>query len=433
MLKDSTILFTRDRSKGTQAQAFDRENERENIYISFKKDTSWTKARRVAFQNESVDYAIVGISWDETTVFISAGSGNGDLYSCNFDTISHTLGSPNLLSKMINWDYSNETSAFLDREDVMFCSSDAGPTGDQDIYSSKNDLALTGITTNNNEQGIFIDADTIWWSSDRTDLGSKGGFDIFRGVLNKERTAVTDIQTCTELNSSKDDMVHGDPRRCWVSNRDGSWDIFDISYPPKTPAVEQVVASDIQVFCDSMCVAVDSIDSITSNDTAILNSYKELKTVLEETKVALDFTPQEQVSIKKVQENLSLLGFKAPASFCKVQLITWTAGSRYDKGIKGLQKFFGVANRLEVVQNSSGLNSYQLAQTWREGDDFGLLEALKKAQEVQSKYKKLYSQAPPPFVAVYEHDGKNARRVLIRFVNGEVIIVDKGKTSSSIK
>lgn len=197
---DESVLIFTSRNEESTGQLLDQNNEYfEDIYISYKKNGTWSKAVKIDTNiNTKGHDACIGLSADGQQLFIyktdEENTVTGDIYISRLKGTSWSV--PEKLGLNVNTSW-HETSANMtaDRKVLYFSSDRPGGYGGRDIYRSDQDpiyewgpaqnLGPT-INTRYDEDDPFIHADgkTLYFSSQGHN--TMGGFDIFKSVLDED-------------------------------------------------------------------------------------------------------------------------------------------------------------------------------------------------------------------------------------------------------
>ena len=216
---ESTMIFTTRRPGSTGRKQDTTGITYEDIFISHKKDSVWSKAESIGkLVNTEGNEASVGISVDGQIIFIYKDDtdGAGNLY------VTHLKGDnwsvPVKLNDNINTK-SWEPSAFIsaDGNRLYFASDREGGFGGRDLYSSEKlpdgewskaiNLGPT-INTEFEEDAPFIHPDgrTLYFSSNGH--ATMGGFDIFSTSLSKNKEWSEPVNIGYPINSPEDDIYY---------------------------------------------------------------------------------------------------------------------------------------------------------------------------------------------------------------------------------
>lgn len=216
---ESTMIFTTRRPKSTGREQDITGETYEDIFISYKKDSVWSKAESIGKSiNTEGNEASVGISVDGQIIFIYKDDidGDGNLYVTHLN--GNHWSTPLKLNDNIN-SKSWEPSAFIsaDENRLYFASDRAGGFGGRDLYSSDKlpdgewakavNLGPT-INTAFEEDAPFIhpDGKTLYFSSNGH--ATMGGFDIFSSSLTDNHIWKTPVNIGYPINSPEDDIYY---------------------------------------------------------------------------------------------------------------------------------------------------------------------------------------------------------------------------------
>jgi len=214
----STLFFTSRREGSTGGMKDDEGNFFEDIYMSYKTKTGWSKAMNVGSPiNTAGNEATVGLSPDGQTILIyKDDDGDGNIYSTSLN--GDTWSKPIKLNENINSKYW-EPSAFIsaDGSTLYFTSNRPGGYGGRDLYTSK--LSPEGdwtkavnmgsaINTPYDEDAPFIHPDgrTLYFSSNGHN--TMGGFDIFTSLLSDDGTWSEPLNVGYPINTPDDDIYY---------------------------------------------------------------------------------------------------------------------------------------------------------------------------------------------------------------------------------
>lgn len=234
---ESTMIFTTRRAESTGRNLDYAGLFFEDIYISHKTDSVWSKAESIGRPINTIgNEATVGISIDGQTILIyKDDNGDGNIYTTSLNGNLWTL--PKKLNDNINTT-SWEPSAFIsaDGNTLYFTSNREGGFGGRDLYSSKKttdgdwgiavNLGPT-INTPFDEDAPFIHPDgvTLYFTSN----GHKtmGGFDIFSTSMLANNEWTTPVNIGFPINTTDDDIyyiVSPDNKRAYYSSfKDGGF------------------------------------------------------------------------------------------------------------------------------------------------------------------------------------------------------------------
>ena len=253
----NTIFFTSRRPETTGGKKDVEGNYMEDIYMSTKTNSGWSKASNIGSPiNTDEHEATVGISPDGQTILIYKDDlGDGNIYSTTLE--GDVWSSPIKLNENINSPYW-EPSAFIsaDGNTLYFTSNRPGGYGGRDLYMSKRtmeepifDSHLIGgraqnkrerthgsdwgeavnlgptINTPFDEDAPFIHPDGVTLSFSSNGHNTMGGFDIFSSLLSEDGIWSEPMNIGFPINTTDDDIfyvVSPDGRNAYFSSfRDG--------------------------------------------------------------------------------------------------------------------------------------------------------------------------------------------------------------------
>ena len=191
---ETELVFTSRRRDGNMNENVFSDNKPwEDIFISTKEGGKWVPAKNIGAPVTTLNHeSTTALSRDGNTLLIYKDDNNGDIYLTSRKTASEPWSVPEPLEG-INSTYS-EVAASLstDGSTLYFSSNRPGGLGGFDIYVATKDSRGrwtkiknlgTGINTQFDEEGPFIDYEgkTLYFSS----KGRKGmgGYDIFKSTL----------------------------------------------------------------------------------------------------------------------------------------------------------------------------------------------------------------------------------------------------------
>lgn len=247
---EQTMYFT-SRRKGSTGGMLDPLNKYfEDIYVSKKTDSTWSKPKNLGKPvNSETHDATVSLSGDGKQMFIYRTNKEltgGDIYSTK--KIDNEWSIPKKLSSEINSEYGLETCAILspDEQTIYFSSNREGGYGGKDLYrikkmpnenwSKAQNLGPT-INTPYDEDSPFIhpDGKTLFFSS--KGHHNIGGYDIFE-VSKTEYGWTAPKNMGYPINTVSEDIffvVSADGKRAYYSSTKkggfGSSDIYSIKLP----------------------------------------------------------------------------------------------------------------------------------------------------------------------------------------------------------
>jgi outer membrane protein OmpA-like peptidoglycan-associated protein len=211
-----TLFFTSRRAGSTGGLKDDEGNYMEDIYMSAKTKSGWSKAENIGapINTESND-ASVGISPDGQTILIyKDDKGDGNIYSTTLN--GDTWGTPVKLNANINTKYWEPSAYFsADGNTLYFVSNRPGGFGGRDLYTSKKtaqgdwgkavNMGST-INTPYDEDAPFIHADGVTFSFSSNGHNTMGGFDIFTSILSNDSTWSEVMNAGYPINTTDDDV-----------------------------------------------------------------------------------------------------------------------------------------------------------------------------------------------------------------------------------
>ena len=227
----NTLFFTSRRPETTGVQKDGEGNYMEDIYISNKTKTGWSKAANIGAPiNTQWHEATVGISADGQTILIyKDDNGDGNIYSTTLE--GDIWSTPVKLNENINSKYW-EPSAFIsaDGNTLYFTSNKPEGYGGRDLYSSKRtpegDWAKSvnlgpNVNTPYNEDAPFIHPDGVTLSFSSNGHNTMGGFDIFSSLLSDDGNWSEPVNVGYPVNTTEDDIfyvVTPDGRKAYLSS-----------------------------------------------------------------------------------------------------------------------------------------------------------------------------------------------------------------------
>jgi outer membrane protein OmpA-like peptidoglycan-associated protein len=227
----NTLFFTSRRLESTGGQKDEEGNPMEDIYMSAKTKTGWSKATNIGGPiNSEWHEATVGISPDGQMILIyKDDNGDGNIYSTSLD--GDVWSAPVKLNDNINTKYW-EPSAFIsaDGRTLYFTSDKPGGLGGRDLYTSK--LTAEGdwgvavnmgphINTPYDEDAPFIHPDGVTLSFGSNGHNTMGGFDIFTSLLSGDGTWSEPVNVGYPINTTYDDIffiISPDGRNAYFSS-----------------------------------------------------------------------------------------------------------------------------------------------------------------------------------------------------------------------
>jgi outer membrane protein OmpA-like peptidoglycan-associated protein len=215
---DQNTMFFTSRRPGTGGQKDDEGNYMEDIYMSTKTATGWSKASGIGSPINTLWHeGTVGISPDGFTILIyKDDNGDGNIYSTSLDGDVWT--EPVKLNDNINSKYW-EPSAFFsaDGNTLYFTSDRPGGFGGRDLYISKRtpggDWAKAmnmgaNINTAYDEDAPFIHPDGVTLTYSSNGHNTMGGFDIFTCLLSEDGTWSEPVNVGYPINTTDDDIFY---------------------------------------------------------------------------------------------------------------------------------------------------------------------------------------------------------------------------------
>jgi len=175
------LFFTSARNSSNDGEKDD------DIFYTEFKDSTWSEVKNIGkpvntIQNE----AIIGLSPDGQKLYFYAEVNNGDIFQSSKSTEGWTI--PTRFARELTSEELETSPCFsADGKNLFFISSREGTIGKNDIFMSNIQQDSTwgtpinlgkNINTPHNEQGLFLDADTLFFASEGHN--SMGGFDIFK-------------------------------------------------------------------------------------------------------------------------------------------------------------------------------------------------------------------------------------------------------------
>lgn len=250
---DQKLLFFTTRRPGTKGSQEDSDgNYMEDIYMSEKTKTGWSKAVSIGEPiNTEWHEATVGISPDGQMILIyKDDNGDGNIYSTTLDGDKWSV--PVKLNDNINskhW----EPSAFIsaDGNALFFTSDRPGGFGGRDLYTSKKkpsgdwEKAINmgkNINTPYDEDAPFIHPDGVTLTFSSNGHSTMGGFDIFTSLLSQEGNWSQPVNAGYPINTTDDDifyMISPDGQKAYFSsfreNGFGGKDNYELTFLDKEP------------------------------------------------------------------------------------------------------------------------------------------------------------------------------------------------------
>lgn len=190
---ENELIFTSRRRDGNSNQDVDQDNKPfEEIFISYKEDGKWQKAKNMSEVNSPFHESTLALSADGNTLFIYKDENRGDIYISEREA-NGSWSTPKPIPGLINSSYEeNSVTISQDEKTIFFSSSRPGGYGGLDIYMVTRDSKGEWTTVKNlgakintaeDEDGPFIDYDgkTLYFSS--KGLKGMGGYDIYKSVF----------------------------------------------------------------------------------------------------------------------------------------------------------------------------------------------------------------------------------------------------------
>ncbi len=273
------LMFTSRRKETTGGQKDDLGNYFEDIYMSNKTSTGWSKAEGIGAPiNTEFNEATVGISPDGQTILIyKDDNGDGNIYSTSLN--GDVWSTPKKLNDNINskdW----EPSAFIsaDGSTLYFISNRSGGYGGRDMYVSKlvdgdwGKAVNMGPTINTpfDEDCPFIHADGVTLSFSSNGHNTMGGFDIFTSIMAEDGNWSVPANAGYPINTTDDDVFYvvtpNSKKAYFTSFREGGLgekDIFIVTYLDKKETALTLVQG--TVLYNDTKPAKDVVITVTDN------------------------------------------------------------------------------------------------------------------------------------------------------------------------
>ncbi len=246
----NTLFFTSRRPESTGGEKDEDGNHMEDIYMSDKTKTGWSKATNIGTPiNSDWHEATVGISPDGYTILIyKDDQGDGNIYSTSLN--GEVWSTPVKLNDNINTKYW-EPSAFIsaDGQKLYFTSDKPGGFGGRDLYMSQKTpdgewgKAINlgaNINTPFDEDAPFIHPDGVTLSFGSNGHNTMGGFDIFTSLLSEDGVWSEPVNVGYPINTTYDDiffMISPDGRNAYYSSfREdgfGEKDNYMVTFPDR--------------------------------------------------------------------------------------------------------------------------------------------------------------------------------------------------------
>lgn len=227
----NTLFFTSRRTETKEGPTDDEGNYMEDIYVSNKTITGWSKAINIGTPiNTDEHEATVGISPDGQTILIyKDDKGDGNIYSTSLN--GDVWSTPVKLNENINSEYW-EPSAFIsaDGNTLYFTSNKPDGYGGRDLYSSKRTPSGEwakavnmgpSINTPYDEDAPFIHPNGVTLFFGSNGHNTMGGFDIFTSLRSDDGTWSEPMNVGYPINTTDDDifyMVSPDSRKAYFSS-----------------------------------------------------------------------------------------------------------------------------------------------------------------------------------------------------------------------
>lgn len=227
----NTLFFTSRRTETKGGQTDNEGNYMEDIYVSNKTITGWSKAINIGAPiNTDEHEATVGISPDGQTILIyKDDKGDGNIYSTSLN--GDVWSTPVKLNENINSEYW-EPSAFIsaDGNTLYFTSNKPDGYGGRDLYSSKRTPSGEwakavnmgpSINTPYDEDAPFIHPNGVTLFFGSNGHNTMGGFDIFTSLRSDDGTWSEPMNVGYPINTTDDDifyMVSPDSRKAYFSS-----------------------------------------------------------------------------------------------------------------------------------------------------------------------------------------------------------------------
>ena len=212
----NSMFFTTRRPEATGSQKDGEGNFSEDVFMSTKTETDWSKAANIGAPiNTEGNEATVGISPDGQTILIyKDDNGDGNIYSTSLN--GDKWSEPVKLNENINSTYWEPSAYFTaDGNSLYFVSNRPGGFGGRDIYISKRTPAGawakaqnlgSNINTKYDEDGPFIHVDGITLSFSSNGHSTMGGFDIFTSLRKSDGTWSEPENVGYPVNTTDDDI-----------------------------------------------------------------------------------------------------------------------------------------------------------------------------------------------------------------------------------
>ncbi len=215
---ENSLYFTSRRAESTGGEKDELGNYMEDIYVSTKTKTGWSKAKGIGNKINTIYHeATIGISPDGQTILIYKDDmGDGNIYSTILN--GDIWGTPIKLNDNINTKYW-EPSAFISANGkiIYFISNKPGGFGGRDLYMSnltaegdwgKAENMGPNINTPYDEDSPFIHPDGVTLSFSSNGHNTMGGFDIFTSLLSPDGNWSEPVNVGYPINTTYDDVFY---------------------------------------------------------------------------------------------------------------------------------------------------------------------------------------------------------------------------------
>lgn len=276
------LYFTSRRPGSTGAELDADGNFMEDIYMSTKTRSGWSKAENIGLPlNTKWHEATVGISPDGQTILIyKDDEGIGNIYSTSLN--GDKWSEPVKLNNNINTKHW-EPSAFIsaDGNTLYFTSNRPGGYGGRDLYTStKSSDGDWGNATNMgpvintpfDEDAPYIHPDGVTLAFSSNGHNTMGGFDIFTSTLSYDGTWSNPENIGYPINTTDDDifyMTSPDGKKAYFSsfraNGQGGKDIYELTFLQKKPTPLTLIKGNVNYAVGNLSNKVQII--ITDNET----------------------------------------------------------------------------------------------------------------------------------------------------------------------
>ncbi len=244
---ESSLFFSKDESTlflNAQNRTDAYGNINEDIYVAFKSDADWTQMKNVGKPVNTTDNdAVIGIGNNGSRMYLYSNLNNGDIYFSDYSKETDDWSDPLSISIAINSSFKESSICFSESGlELYFISDRAGSMGGTDIYVSKKtdekeewstpQSLGSMVNSTYDEEGIFIDQDTLYFSS--RGHNSIGGYDVFKSVRSKDNVWSKPENLGFPINSTYDDLFYAQAgaHAYFSSNRNegfGGMDIYRIT------------------------------------------------------------------------------------------------------------------------------------------------------------------------------------------------------------